>query len=329
MGVVLAQLFQVVGRKVHDREPAAGRQCASRLRRRLIRTLRVVQHLMDDDVVEAAVGDRQRVHVGEPDRAVAQPGLVEIGAGDREHLAGRIDAESALDLGPEQLEHPAGPCADVEERAMAVQLEGAGQRRFDLRLVDMERSDAMPFGRVDAKIGRRRLRAAPTNLGESRPVALQGRILGREGGDQFAGKPGGHARPDQPEESPATFLVALEKTCLAHQFQVTGDPRLALPENLGELADGQFRIRQQRQQPKPGRLGRSTENGQNAVQGHVAFNHIRTSLYAKASMSATVAVRPQARPPSPLKGLTYGVLTGPVVPGRSVWTNRFLTTSAL
>src|SRR5262249_52794755 len=57
------------------------------------------------------------------------------------------------------------------------------------------------------------------------------------------------ARPAfaQAVEHPGTLANALDQPRVAHQLQVPTDPRLALAENLGDFADGQFAARKQRQ----------------------------------------------------------------------------------
>ena len=46
-----------------------------------------------------------------------RPGALEPGARDRQHVERQIDAEPALDVRAEQLEHAAGAGAEVEQRA--------------------------------------------------------------------------------------------------------------------------------------------------------------------------------------------------------------------
>ena len=56
-----------------------------------------MQHLMDHDRVERRVGQRQPIHVAEPNRAVFEPGAFEIDPRDSQHLARLVDAERVLD----------------------------------------------------------------------------------------------------------------------------------------------------------------------------------------------------------------------------------------
>ena len=45
-----------------------------------------------------------------------QAGAFQPGARQRQHVERQIDAETALDFGAEQLQHPAGAGAEIEQR---------------------------------------------------------------------------------------------------------------------------------------------------------------------------------------------------------------------
>ena len=68
MGMLVAQEFERVRREIDDDQTAARPQHPRRLGDRRGRPIGVVQHLMDDDRVERRIGQRQLVHVAEPDR---------------------------------------------------------------------------------------------------------------------------------------------------------------------------------------------------------------------------------------------------------------------
>jgi hypothetical protein len=67
------------------------------------------------DRIEARIGQRQLVHVAEPHVAVTEPGALEIDARDREHLARLVVPTRARRMGPEDLQHPTGASADIEQ----------------------------------------------------------------------------------------------------------------------------------------------------------------------------------------------------------------------
>jgi len=59
---------------------------------------------------------------------------------------------------------------------------------------------------------------------------------------------------------------------------MTGDTWLALAEDLGQLADGQFGFAQDQQQPEPSGVTDRAEHGKKLIHGW----HINISLYAYA-----------------------------------------------
>ena len=65
----------------------------------------------------------------------------------------------------------------------------------------------------------------------------------------------GWAAGAQAVENPAAFAKAIEETGLAEQLQMPRHPRLALSENLRQLADRQLAARAQDQQAQSAGLG--------------------------------------------------------------------------
>ncbi len=63
----------------------------------------------------------------------------------------------------------------------------------------------------------------------------------------------------QAEERPGAFAKAFDQAGLGQQPQMTRQPWLRLPQNVGEVGDGQFSLRQQRQDAKPRRFARSLQ----------------------------------------------------------------------
>ena len=70
---------------------------------------------MEDDGVRRAGGERKRVHVALAKLGGGEAGLGELDPGEPEHLGRAVDSERALGGRAEQLEHPAGAGADVDE----------------------------------------------------------------------------------------------------------------------------------------------------------------------------------------------------------------------
>ena len=136
----------------------------------------------------------------------------------------------------------------------------AVDRAFDLAFCDMERTDLVP---------------AAGDIGE---VAVGGvRALSPDGldprgirGEQRLGRGIGPAidqrehrldplRIGQRQEHPAAFLAALENSRIGENLEVARDARLALPQDLRELANRKLHQPQERDDAQPGRVGKRLE----------------------------------------------------------------------
>ena len=69
-------------------------------------------------------------------------------------------------------------------------------------------------------------------------------------GDQLADRTAG----DQVEERPGTLAMLVDDAGIGEQLEMAGDARLRLPEDVGEIGDGELAMLQQRHDPQPGRL---------------------------------------------------------------------------
>ena len=78
MGVLFAQEFQSVRRKIDEHQNSAGPQYPGRFGDRRGWPVGVMQNLMDHDRVEGPIGQRQLVHVVATDAPIYQPRLFEI-----------------------------------------------------------------------------------------------------------------------------------------------------------------------------------------------------------------------------------------------------------
>ncbi len=228
------------------------------------------------------------IHVRLTQRAIAQIGTLEIDARHRQHLARQIDTDGTLDLGPEDLEHAPRTGADIEEVAQPFRREQRLQRPLDLALGDVERADAVPLRRVGAEISRRLGGALMLDGGEA--LAIEGeRGVGLR--HQFDQEPRQLACPRPPGraiEHPGALAEAVEQPGIAEQLQVPRHARLALPEDVGKLADREFALGAQHKQAKPGGLRRCAQPHQQLVHAlhPLIITYIGISLYiAQASFS--------------------------------------------
>ena len=60
-------------------------------------------------------------------------------------------------------------------------------------------------------------------------------------------------------EDPGALRQALDQPAIGQQAQMARDPRLALPQDLGDLADRQLAFGQQRHQPQAGGFARRAQ----------------------------------------------------------------------
>ena len=117
MGVLVAQEFERVRRKIDDHQNPARPQHPGRLGDRRGRPVGIMQDLMNHDRVEGRVGQRQLVHVVAADPPVCEPGPFEIDPRDRQHFARLVDAERIVDPRRQNFEHSTRSGADVEQIA--------------------------------------------------------------------------------------------------------------------------------------------------------------------------------------------------------------------
>jgi len=83
------------------------------------------------------------------------------------------------------------------------------------------------------------------------------RLVGlAERGNQMPAESACRAPRAQAIEHPAAFAKAIEEAGFAEEFQVTGHARLALPEDLRQLADRQLAAGAQHQEAQPRRFPR-------------------------------------------------------------------------
>src|SRR5690554_4752747 len=102
-------------REVDNEKTPAGAEHTGRLRQRPLRVVEIVQYLMDGDDVEGIPPEGQIVDVAQTDLGAGDTGTVEIGAGDRQHVGGGIDADGADVQRREQFQEAAGTGAEIEE----------------------------------------------------------------------------------------------------------------------------------------------------------------------------------------------------------------------
>ena len=195
---------------------------------------------MDDDGVEGILRQREVVDVALAHAAMPEPGAVEPGAGERQHVEGQVEAEAALDLRAEQLEHAPGAGAEIEQRADLAAGERAADRLLHRLVRDMKLADAVPLGGVAAEIGLRGGVALRAHRGQPLAIACQRRVGGIEARNQLARQLGRPAALAQAEERPGPFPEAIDQPGLGQEPQMPRNARLRLAQDGGEIGDGEL-----------------------------------------------------------------------------------------
>ena len=230
-----------------------------RLRQGVLGPLGVVQRHVQGHGVEALGPEGQLLHVGVAHLAMPQAVAEEVGPRHLQHVQGAIDPNAAPQAVAEQPKDMAGAGADVEQVPDRLSGKGRAEGGVDLGLVDVQGADLGPVCGIAAEVGRRLDLVGL--LDRLQPLQIQRvrRVLGRDEIDdqprQLAARrrPGG--RLGQAVVGPVALLVPLQEPGLHQQLQVTGHPRLALAEDLDQLAHRQVAVRAEAEDPESGPLG--------------------------------------------------------------------------
>src|SRR5260221_5145622 len=156
----------------------------------------------------------------------------------------------------QDLEHPSGAGADIEQLARLARGHEVEERPLDLALIDIERADLSPLRGIGAEIGRGRFGARPLDLIEPLSIQRDDRIVVRDEPGEETRQRARSRAPGEPIENPAAFTQTVQQPGIAQQLQVTRYPGLALPEDCGELADGELAAPAKGKNRQPLRFGR-------------------------------------------------------------------------
>ena len=175
MGVLVAQEFEIVRREVDHQQPPGRPQHARRFRDRARAVVEEVQHLMDDDDVEGILRQREIVDVALPHAAMAQAGAVEPRARERQHVERHVEAEAALDRGPNSSSMRPVPVPRSSSERNGLSASAATDRLLHRVVGDVQLADAVPLGGMAREIFLRRGGARGAHGGEPLAVAGDGR----------------------------------------------------------------------------------------------------------------------------------------------------------
>ena len=184
---------------------------------------------------------REIVDVALPHAAMAQARALEPRAREQQHVERQVDAEPALEIGPEHFQDAAGAGAEIEQRAERPLGERLADRALDRLVGDMQLADAVPFRGVRAEIVLRRGGAR----GRAPPRAGRGRARSSDPWDRAwrsASRANSAAPPRSARRKNAQAPSRKRSTRpgFGQQLEMARDARLRLPQDLGEVGDRQF-----------------------------------------------------------------------------------------
>ena len=142
------------------------------------------------------------------------------------------------------------PVPEIEDglhRAIADEIEDRGLHLF---LGHMERAHAIPVCGDLREIARRGVGAVAADFREALAVGDDLRVGGIDAAQDVAREPCGGAAVGEIEEGPGALAVALDEAGLDQQLQVPRDAGLGLAEDVHELADRDFRLGEQGEEPQ-------------------------------------------------------------------------------
>ena len=194
--------------------------------------------------VESGIFYRQLVHIALPHLASAEIERIEARPGKGKHFTRKIDTDALRNSRAEQFQNTPRPGADVDHPLIATVRQDLQQHRLDLDVIDIHCSDFIPFAGVFPKIGICRILPGTADIRQPLHVPTQLRVVLRDKADDMLRQCAG-PRPGpvgQTVEHPGAFLKPVQESRIAEQFQMPGNPRLALRQDMRELADGKFAL---------------------------------------------------------------------------------------
>ncbi len=160
----------------------------------------------------------------------------------------------------EQLDHPPGAGPDIDQRVEGAVTDRALDRTLHFGFGHVQRADGVPDIGVSGEIALCGFRPVPPDRIEPRQV------LGKDCAAFVVG-PGGNEveqrlrTPDgrEHQKNPASFLAPLDNPGIGKDPDMPRHSRLALLEQLRQLADGQLHARQQGDDPQSRRVRHGLE----------------------------------------------------------------------
>ncbi len=89
--------------------------------------------------------------------------------------------------------------------------------------------------------------------------------MGLDPGQHVGDQLGDRALADELEERPGALAVLVDDAGFGEQLEVARDPRLRLPEDVGQVGDRQLAVLEQGDDPEPGLLADRPQHVENRL----------------------------------------------------------------
>ena len=153
-----------------------------------------------------------------------------------------INAEGLLGLGREEFQDAARARAEIDQGFDPLLAEHGLHGSFHILFTDVQRAEFFPVGGIAAEIAGGQLGPLGSNGFKAGEIAGKGAIVAGQHIDDGARQGSAQAFFTQAEEHPIALLVARHQACFDHELEMAADARLALAQDLGEFADIEFAV---------------------------------------------------------------------------------------
>ena len=209
-----------------------------------------------------AVGQRQRIHVALAQLDAAQARLGQLGARQPQHLRRCGRCRCALSArAAEQFDHPAGAGADIDQppdRRVAKRARRSPPRLRSRRHGASGSRPSRRRGRRNSAPRLRRGRRAPPSSRAASAAHCAAPFVAAQRSIDCEQRLGPR-RVGQASGTPSCLPCGARRARRRRGSDMARHARLALPEHLRELADGQLHRPQQRQDAQPAGIGKRLE----------------------------------------------------------------------
>ena len=283
MGVPFTQLLALVSGEIDhcDAPPGLGNpRCLAQRRRRILREM---EHLMEQHCVHAGAFQWQAGEIAMHHLDALAAEVLEPRPRHAEHGRALVECDDANCIVREQLGHPAGASADVQQMPERGGGERSCERCFHQFVGAVQAAQFVPIPGVSGEIllslalSRGADRRQPATVGYAQRAEIGIGLLRRcqQAADRtFDARP--VSRPSQPQENPAPLAPPFAQARIAQDRDVAGHARLALAQNLRDLAHGEFHRRDKGHDAQPRGIGQCAQDGFDYHRGEL---HIKIFTY--------------------------------------------------